>query len=143
MSSLTRRSFLGTAAAIPFALWLRQQALAQPARPFVRYDARSPQGQAMLKTYARAVGMMKSIAEGDPKGWLFQSYTHWVAPKDPNLSPFDPQQKTQEIARIYPAASAWRDLAVEMWDTCQAHGPDMDENFFLPWHRMYVLRFEE
>jgi tyrosinase len=29
-----------------------------------------------------------------------------------------------------------------MWDTCQAHGPTDDENFFLPWHRMFVYFFE-
>ena len=30
-----------------------------------------------------------------------------------------------------------------MWNTCQAHGDNEDENMFLPWHRMYVLYFED
>lgn len=139
---LSRRSFLGAAAAVPLSLWLEQDALAGPAEPMVRYDARCADGQAMLKSYARAVQKMKSTAEGDPRGWLFQWYTHWVAPLDPSLNPYDPRQKAEEIARIYPAATAWRDLAEAMWDTCQAHGDDTDENFFLPWHRLFVHHFE-
>jgi tyrosinase len=143
MSEPTRRSFLAAAACVPFSTWLEQQGLARPAQPLVRYEARTPKGRAMLQTYAKAVGKMKSTAEGDPRGWVFQWYTHWVAPKNPRLGQFDPRQKAEEIARIYPAASPWRDLAGEMWDTCQAHGEGMDENFFLPWHRLFVLYFEQ
>jgi tyrosinase len=141
MRQLSRRSFMAGSAAIPFSVWLERDAAAQgyasPQKPLVRYDARSPQGQAMLKTYAQAVGkMMKSTPEGDPRGWVFQWYTHWVKGK------LDPVGKTTELKRIYPAPSPWRSLAEAMWDTCQAHGPNEDENFFLPWHRMFVFFFE-
>ncbi|MEM6795167.1 MAG: tyrosinase family protein, partial [Acidobacteriota bacterium] len=45
-------------------------------------------------------------------------------------------------ARLYPDGGAQGDLAQETWSTCQAHNPNDDENFFLPWHRMYVYFFE-
>lgn len=132
MSELTRRTFLGGAAAVPFALWLERSAFAQT--PRVRYDARSAEGQKMLAIYARAVGRMKSeIESGDPRSWTFQWYTHYV---DGATS------KRAEIQRLYPQDSPWRQLAIEMWNTCQAHSRGQDENYFLPWHRMYVYYFE-
>jgi tyrosinase len=142
MHALTRRSFLAGATVIPFALWHEKYARARDTAPLVRCDARSTQGQAMLRTYAKAVAAMKNTPEGDPRSWVFQWYTHWVGPKDPNLGSFDPQQKTEEMDRIYPNLGAWRTLANDMWDTCQAHGGG-DENFFLPWHRMFVYFFEK
>ncbi|HEX9944560.1 MAG TPA: tyrosinase family protein [Thermoanaerobaculia bacterium] len=134
MSHLTRRSFLAGAAAIPFTLWLEKYGWAQPTTPRIRFDARSTQGQAMLKIYAQAVNKMKTAtAEGDPRSWVFQWYTHAVKSST---------TKSAEIARIYPSPSAFRSLAVDMWNTCQAHGPTDNENFFLPWHRMFVFFFE-
>jgi len=133
MIDLTRRTFLASAAAIPLSVWLKSQAEAGPTPKFVRYDARSANGQAMLKTYAKAVDTMKTTAEGDPKSWQFQWYTHWVKGST---------TKAAEITRIFPTPSDWRDLAGEMWNTCQAHGPGMDENFFLPWHRAFLIYFE-
>jgi len=136
MPNVTRRAFIGGAAAIPFSLWLEKYGWAQAAAPRVRYFARSTQGQAMLKLYAKAVGNMMSnppTPVGDPRSWTFQWYTHWVN---------GATTKTAELARIYPSPSAWRNLAQEMWSTCQAHGPGEDENFFLPWHRMFVYFFE-
>jgi hypothetical protein len=29
-----------------------------------------------------------------------------------------------------------------MWDGCQAHADNEDENFFLPWHRLFLMAFE-
>jgi tyrosinase len=136
MPNVTRRAFIGGAAAIPFAIWLEKYGWAQAAAPRIRYDARSTQGQAMLKLYAKAVGNMMSnppTPVGDPRSWTFQWYTHWVN---------GATTKTAELARIYPSPSPWRNLAQEMWSTCQAHGPGEDENFFLPWHRMFVYFFE-
>jgi tyrosinase len=139
MHRITRRSFVAGAAALPLAAWL-PTAQAQADMPVTRYDARSAQGQTMLKTYAQAVALMKNASEGDPTGWVFQWYTHWVP--GPN---FDPMWKTNEINRIYPSASPARDLANEMWDTCQSHDPNHAENedFFFPWHRMYLYFFEK
>jgi tyrosinase len=132
MTALSRRAFLAGTAAIPFVLWLEQKGFADTT--LVRYDARSPQGQQMLAIYARAVGRMQDATpEGDPRGWIFQWYTHFTKSST---------TKSAEIARIYPQPSPWRDLAAAMWNTCQAHSRGQDENYFLPWHRMFVYFFE-
>lgn len=95
MARVTRRTFLSATGAIPFAVWLERNGLAQPANPRVRYDARSPQGIQMLGIYASAVGKMKNanqIPEGDPRSWTFQWYTHFVS---------GATTKNAEIQRIY------------------------------------------
>ena len=103
----------------------------------IRYDVASEEGLAMLKTYAAAVAAMMARPEGDPLNWEFQWYSHWVRGQA------DAAGKTSEMARIYGnVPSAARTLAQKMWDGCQAHGPGEDEDFFLPWHRMYVFAFE-
>jgi tyrosinase len=134
----SRRTFVRGAAAIPFAVWLEQQAWAQTV--FVRYDATSANGQAMLKIYAGAVKKMMDTAqikEGNPHSWVFQWYTHFVR---------GDRSKTSELARIYPNLTppnnVWKALATEVWDTCQSH-MGQDPNYFLPWHRMVVFYFEE
>lgn len=107
------------------------------AGPFIRYDVASAEGQAMLAIYAKAVALMKAKPEGDPTSWTFQWYSHWVGGATDHVA------KANEIARIYGAApSPQRNLAEVMWDGCQAHDPGEDEDFFLPWHRMYVMAFE-
>ncbi len=133
MPDISRRFFITGTAALPFLAWLDGPLAARASMSLVRYDARSTKGQAMLKTYAEAVAAMKKTAEGKPLGWLFQWYTHWVKGST---------TKTMEISRIYPAPSTEKDLAQSMWDTCQAHGGG-NENFFLPWHRMFVYYFED
>ena len=103
----------------------------------IRYDVASDEGQAMLKLYASAVAAMMARPEGDPLNWSFQWYSDWVRGE------LDASGKTSEMARIYGnIPSAARTLAQKMWDGCQAHGPNEDEDFFLPWHRMYVFAFE-
>jgi tyrosinase len=131
MIHVSRRSFLAGAAAIPFATWMEGHAAT--ATPLIRYDARSPSGQAMLKIYADAVAKMKAIPPDDPRSWTFQWYTHWVN---------GVTTKDDEVMRIFPSPGPARNLAEEMWSTCQAHGDGEDENMFLPWHRMFVLYFE-
>lgn len=137
MSTITRRLFLGAAAAAPLSLL---QSSARAAQPLVRFDVKSPNGQAMLKIYADAVAKMKAKSEGDPQGWTFQWYTHWVPTLNSSLDA--PAQKAAEINRIFTMPGPQKDLAGEMWDTCQAHG-DGDEDNFLPWHRIFVMAFEQ
>ncbi len=134
MTRISRRSLLAGMAVMPFGLWLQAYGL-PPRKTYVRYDARSPQGKAMLKIYADAVcKMMNSIKEEDPSSWVFQWYTHWVKGST---------TKTAEISRIYGSGSSpHKTLANDMWDTCQAHGAGENEDFFLPWHRMFVYYFE-
>lgn len=99
----------------------------------MRYDARSAQGQEMLKIYAGAVKAMQNLAGTDPSNWTFQWYTHFVKGST---------TKSAEIQRIFGTSpSPHRDLALAMWNTCQAHS-GQNENLFLPWHRMFVLFFE-
>ncbi len=135
MTRISRRSLLAAGAlgaaadAIPFSTWIKQQAWAQGSR--VRYNAYSTQGKAMLAKYKDAVARMMNTPEQSPTCWTFQWYTHWCGPG-----------KANELNRIYPHSSPQRTLADEMWNTCQAHGPGEREDFFLPWHRMFVYYFE-
>ncbi len=141
MSNLSRRNLIASglaatgAAVLPSLL---QQANAGPAVA-TRFNLATPNGQAMLKKYAQAVKIMKATPPGDPLSWTFQSYTHWV----PGAT-LAPTFKTNAINTIYPAGSnpQHKALAQQMWDTCQPHGPGMVEDYFLPWHRMYVCFFE-
>src|SRR5947209_1467129 len=135
MRKISRRSFTAGMAVMPFGLWLQRQPYPSFKLNHVRYDARSTQGQAMLKIYADAVcKMMNSIPEGDPTSWVFQWYTHWVKGST---------SKAAEISRIYGSGSSpHKSLAEDMWETCQAHGAGENEDFFLPWHRMFVYYFE-
>ena len=107
------------------------------AGPMIRYDVATPQGQAMLAIYAKAVALMMAKPDGDPTSWKFQWYSHWVGGATDHVA------KTSEIVRVYGSApSPQRNLAELMWDGCQAHDAGEDEDFFLPWHRMYVMAFE-
>ena len=135
MSKVSRRSMLAGMAVMPFGLWLQGYGPPRRYREYVRYDARSAQGKAMLKIYADAVCKMKdTIKEEDPTSWVFQWYTHWVKGST---------TKSAEISRIYGGGSSpHKSLAQEMWETCQAHGAGDNEDFFLPWHRMFVYHFE-
>lgn len=130
--TISRRSFMAGASALPYALWYKQYGGARTT--LTRYDALSPQGQAMLKVYADAVkAMMAGGDQGDPRSWTFQWYTHWVRAD---------KTKASEISRLYPTPRPWKDLAQEMWNTCWAHITNTVEDYFLPWHRMYICYLE-
>jgi len=133
MSKVSRRVFLASTAAIPFSLWLEKNASAKAV--MTRYNALSAQGQAMLKIYAGAVKQMRGMNSGDPRSWVFQWYTHRVR-GDSN--------KAAQLLSIYPAQSGANfNLAKAMWNTCQNHSnAPGQEQFFLPWHRMYVYFLE-
>ena len=103
-------------------------------RTRIRYSVDTPEGRRMLQKYEQAVRLMMTEPAGSPRSWLFQWYTHAVR---------DDRDKAGEINRVYGSqASANRTLAQAMWNTCQAHHPGNDEQFFLPWHRMFVDFFE-
>lgn len=132
MTSLDRRTFLKVVGAIPFAVWMERGALAQTGT-LVRYNVLSTEGQAMLKIYADGVSEMKALFESDPRSWTFQWYIHAVR---------SDRTKTTELNRIYPVPGPEQALASTVWSTCQAHFNSANKPFFLPWHRMYLLRFE-
>ena len=124
----TRRTAI--AAAIPFATWFK--AYGQPS--FVRSEAYSAAGVAMLGKYKTAVANMRATAEKEPTSWVFQWYTHAVRPD---------RTKASELTRIYPAPSPKKTQAQNMWNTCQAHGmsttPPQREEYFLPWHKYTIV----
>lgn len=132
MSKFPRRTFIAGLSTIPFALWFEKYAAAQ-IKPHIRYNVTSLRGQQMLKIYRDTVGTMVSTPEPNPIGWLFQWYTHNVR---------GDRTKAAELARVYPTPSAQKSLATEMWNTCQAHHSGDVEDYFLPWHRMYVYFLE-
>jgi len=132
MTTISRRDFVRGVAAIPLSLWLMNRVGA--GAPRVRYDARSAKGEEMIKIYAAAVKAMQGLEGTDPSNWTFQWYTHFVKSST---------SKSAEIQRIFGSApSPHKELAQAMWNTCQAHS-GQNENLFLPWHRMYVLFFED
>src|ERR1700674_791903 len=100
MPALSRRLFMSSIAgagalAIPFPSWLQRRAAGQGAK--VRFDASTPQGNAMLRKYVQAVQIMNDPAQTpvtDPRSWIFQWYIHDVR---------SDTTKAQEIARLYPA----------------------------------------
>lgn len=135
MLTLSRRALLAASAfggVIPSLLLDLRSA---DAATRVRHDLTSTEGQKHLKTYAKGVEKMMALAEREPRGWLFQWYSHAVR---------SDRTKAGEITRIYGASSSpEKQLAQDMWNTCQAHFPPYNEDMFLPWHRMFVLCLEE
>jgi tyrosinase len=131
MSKFPRRTFIAGLSTIPFALWFEKYAAAAP--PMLRYNVTSVNGQKMLKIYRDTVGTMMSTPEPSPLGWLFQWYTHSVR---------SDRTKAAELSRVYPSPSAQKTLATQMWETCQPHHAGDVEDYFLPWHRMYVYFLE-
>ncbi len=141
MPRISRRSLVRAgaiaAASTPF-FGLERFARAQPAAKVIRHDVVTAEGQKMLKIYASAVGKMMATttsAPGNPRSWLFQWYTHAVR---------SDRSKASEIRRIYRnRTDPNRALATAMWNTCEAHFNPARENFFFPWHRLYVRFFEQ
>jgi tyrosinase len=130
----TRRAFLQKAALMTAAVALAETPGWGQA-PRVRHSVATPEGRRMLEKYARAVGLMQSPnrPHRDPMSWTFQWYTHAV-----------PGDKAAALRRIFGAgASPAKSLAADVWSTCQPHFSGMDIHMFLPWHRIYLLAFEQ
>jgi hypothetical protein len=122
---------LTAGAVIPFSQWMAGQAWARA--PLVRRDYTTAAAATDLGRYATAVKTMMAKAESDPQGWMFQWYIHAVR---------SDRTKAGELARVYPVASPQKTLAQASWSTCQAHSAGTVEDYFLPWHRMYVFFLE-
>ena len=129
---LTRRSVVGLFGSAP--MLLVPGLGAQPKPPLIRHAVGTPEGQAMLTKYAEAVRRMSApaVARGSPRSWTFQWYTHAM-----------PMGKQAGLDGVYGAGtSRLKTLASSVWYTCQAHIPGTNPAMFLPWHRMYLLAFE-
>jgi tyrosinase len=128
---ITRRSILLGLSAVALPNLLGAAGAQQNARR-VRHGAATPEGKKMLRIYAEGVAAMKALAPQDPRSWTFQWYIHAT-----------PQSKAQLLDAIFrDGAGDTAGLALEMWFTCQAH-QGQAEDYFLPWHRLYVMQFEE
>jgi tyrosinase len=129
---ITRRTALLGSSAFAIFGQLRE-AGAQRNRQLVRYNAASPDGKKMLRIYAQGVAAMKAMGPQDPRSWVFQWNVHAT-----------PQSKAQMLEDIFPEGSGDAfELAKEVWSTCQPHQPGQPEDYFLPWHRLYVMQFEQ
>lgn len=130
MDSPSRRDAIGGVAGAAALAGFGGGAAAQAAK--VRYSATSARGRAMLRIYVDAVSAMMAKDPRDPLSWTFQWYVHAI-----------PMNKTkaQELAALFPTPSATQTLAMDTWSTCEPHFSGASDNF-LPWHRMYVARFE-
>ncbi|MEL7115068.1 MAG: tyrosinase family protein [Pseudomonadota bacterium] len=138
MQKFSRRAALGMASASVMGFTASRlsdwAANAQAARPKQRFDVASPEGKDMLRVYADGVGQMKALPSTHPHSWKFQWFTHWV---DGNST------KAQEL-QAYQNDPTYKMLAIDMWDTCRGHDHWIGEQqWFCPWHRMYLLYFEE
>jgi tyrosinase len=133
MNSTPRRTFLKQAsasAALPLIPAIITGCNSQFLR--MRYNVLSPQGQVMIRKYARAVQIMMSKPAFDPFSWIFWWYTH--------ASPLSKSAAIQEV--FGEAASPAKDLAQKAWWTCQPHQVGQNTDNFLPWHRMHIYFFE-
>lgn len=91
----------------------------------------------MLTLYAEAVARMVANKDAsDPLSWSYQWYTHAVPPPG----------KAKMLSTFFKEPGPALDLAKKTWSSCQPHNQDPTiENkptYFLPWHRHYVLYFE-
>jgi tyrosinase len=130
MRATRRNALVASTAAAVVALWgLPKSAKASPR---MRYNAATPEGKAMLRIYASGVAAMKARSPSDARSWTFQWYIHAT-----------PQPKPQLISSVFGSTpSVARSVANETWYTCQSH-MNQPEDYFLPWHRLYLLQFEE
>lgn len=79
----------------------------------------------VLVWYARAIAEMQRRPIINPTSWRYQSAIHdYVRARDPNARPSDTLPSNAEQRRF------WRQCQHFSW-------------FFLPWHRMYLMFFEQ
>lgn len=128
---LNRRDFLSSTAAAVIGSFVSGAVKAAAGLP-TRHNVGSTAGKEMLKIYAEAVKAMKTRSDQDPRSWTFQWYIHAT-----------PNSAQSEITRVFGNSTGPnRTLAEQSWYTCQSH-MGQPEDYFLPWHRLYVMYFEE
>ncbi|WP_173346118.1 tyrosinase family protein [Pseudoduganella dura] len=136
MSTFSRREFLKTGGLAAGLVLLPSVGAAAQNCVMTRYSLASNKGRRMLQTYADSVWRMNNPLtqpEASPRSWMFQWYTHMVR---------GDRGKAAELSRVYPLGGTAMALANEMWNTCQSH-LGQPQQYFLPWHRMYLRYLEE
>ena len=48
------------------------------AKPYIRYNVNSPEGQVMLAKFGRAMEIMKTLPSYDTRSWTWWWNTHWI-----------------------------------------------------------------
>jgi tyrosinase len=76
MTDFSRREFLATTTAAAGAAALLGPRRAHAAARYTRWNATSPQGQEMLKSYATAIGNMLKLPPTDPRNWFRNAFIH-------------------------------------------------------------------
>ena len=128
---INRRSVLISSSAFALSS-LFQKVSAQENGRSVRFSATTADGRKMLRIYAEGVAAMKALGPQDPRSWAFQWHIHAT-----------PQPKAQLLDATFPGGKgAAFELAKDAWFTCQSHQGE-PEDYFLPWHRLYVMHFEQ
>ncbi|SFJ01233.1 tyrosinase family protein [Nitrosomonas sp. Nm34] len=110
---------------------------AEAQQTYTRYEAHTPQGQEALASMRKAIATMKEIGCKNPISWYYQGAMHWT----PDVS-FGTYLEQNPLCPSYTKSSP--DLSAA-WDTCASHnstGPSSGIHF-LPWHRMFVIYFED
>lgn len=74
---LSRRAFIAGSTCLAGSLSLPFKAMAQTA-PAIRYEANSPQGQQMLKSYAVAIKKMLALPTDHPHNWFRIAFIHYM-----------------------------------------------------------------
>src|SRR5580693_4650097 len=115
MRTLSRRALLGASAFSALIPSLLLDSRRADAAIRIRHDLTTADGQKNIKIYAKGFDLIMKLPEHDPRGSLFQWYTHAVR---------SDRNKAGEISRVYgSASSADKQLAQDAWNTCQPHNP--------------------
>jgi N-acetylneuraminic acid mutarotase len=115
------------------------------AKPYIRYNVNSPEGQVMLEKFGRAIEIMKTLPSYDTHSWTWWWYTHWIKGPPAFLWDFSREYKKKVIDSLPPDKRAF---AEAVWNGCQAHpynpaDPEQYQQwYFLPWHRLMLKEFE-
>jgi tyrosinase len=115
---ISRRVFLGTAAAAAGAAAL--PAFAAGKAKWTRWNATSPQGQAMLASYERGVRNLLALHPEDPRNWFRNAFVHAMDCPHGNWWFFTWHRPfTGYFERIVREASGNHDFAFPYWDWTQ------------------------
>ncbi len=76
--SFTRRRFIATSAALAGASTLPFAPLRAQTAKYIRYNANSVEGQAMLQSYATAIQAMLKLDPSDPRNWFRNAFVHCI-----------------------------------------------------------------
>jgi hypothetical protein len=106
------------------------------AKTYTRYEAHTPGGQKALASMRKAMTILKERGCKDPISWYYQGAMHWT-PDVSSGTNLEQNPLCPSYTKSSPALSTG-------WDNCASHNPTgaNSDIHFLPWHRMYLVYFE-